>query len=436
MLIPEDQASIPEAKEICQDKGLELMSLSSLVELGPVQDLIKEFDIPTNTILTSMKKVTDGGTNWLGDLASALLPPNDPSKDGDCLGLSALGLEGISCDTVSNFVCQVPDPPGAKPRKTTAKQRATTKSNGWRTVFNSPSDKIVRIGTKKYKFPNEMATFTDAEKICKKDQMEIASLDSPSEAADISDYLQYIDLLKEPVFSSFSSLIEEGAKLLSNWGSDDPPGGPGDCLVQQDDQYFNSSCDTENHFICEDPIEEDSSTMGISSLTSIEDAILNFVGGKNVLIPNNLATIPEAKTICKSKGLELMSLNSIAQLEPVKGLVKNLGLSSSTLLTAMTKLTSGGSNLLGDLASAILPPKDPSKDGDCLGLSALGLKGISCDTVSNFVCQVPDQPGMTTRPPKKTTTKPMADSIQFTFQQKGQDRSETVQVSRRDGNFP
>jgi len=60
--------------------------------------------------MTSMKKVTDGNANWLGDLASALLPPKDPSKDGDCLGLNAMGLVGVTCDTVSNFVCQAPSP--------------------------------------------------------------------------------------------------------------------------------------------------------------------------------------------------------------------------------------------------------------------------------------------------------------------------------------
>jgi len=65
--------------------------------------------------MTSIKKVTDGNANWLGDLASALLPPKDPSKDGDCLGLNAIGLVGVTCDTVSNFVCQAPEPGSPKP---------------------------------------------------------------------------------------------------------------------------------------------------------------------------------------------------------------------------------------------------------------------------------------------------------------------------------
>jgi hypothetical protein len=58
-----------------------------------------------------MSKLTDGvGSNWLGDLASALLPPKNSADKGDCMGLSSLGLGGIPCDTVSNFVCQAPDP--------------------------------------------------------------------------------------------------------------------------------------------------------------------------------------------------------------------------------------------------------------------------------------------------------------------------------------
>jgi hypothetical protein len=57
-----------------------------------------------------MSSVSDGGSNWLGDLASALVPPKNKGGDGDCMGLSAVGLLGLSCDMVSNFVCQAPNP--------------------------------------------------------------------------------------------------------------------------------------------------------------------------------------------------------------------------------------------------------------------------------------------------------------------------------------
>jgi hypothetical protein len=51
------------------------------------------------------------GPNWLGDLAKAFLPPKESGNDGDCLGLGALGITGVSCDMVSNFACQAPEPP-------------------------------------------------------------------------------------------------------------------------------------------------------------------------------------------------------------------------------------------------------------------------------------------------------------------------------------
>lgn len=65
--------------------------------------------------MTSMQKVSDSSSNWLGDLAAAFLPPSESGQSGDCLGMSAIGLTGISCDMVSNFVCQAPDPPDVKP---------------------------------------------------------------------------------------------------------------------------------------------------------------------------------------------------------------------------------------------------------------------------------------------------------------------------------
>jgi hypothetical protein len=70
--------------------------------------------------LTSIKKATNGVPNWLGDLAAALMPPKDPSTDGDCLAMNAIGLVGVSCDAVSNFVCQALEPGGvSKPTAST-----------------------------------------------------------------------------------------------------------------------------------------------------------------------------------------------------------------------------------------------------------------------------------------------------------------------------
>jgi hypothetical protein len=69
----------------------------------------------TASLLTSMQNKVDMGTDWLGDLAAAFIPPTDSEKTGDCLGLGSLGISGMDCNAVSNFVCQAPDPPNAVP---------------------------------------------------------------------------------------------------------------------------------------------------------------------------------------------------------------------------------------------------------------------------------------------------------------------------------
>lgn len=65
--------------------------------------------------MSAMKTAGGVSSNWLGDLAAAFLPPTESGQNGDCLGLGAVGLTGVSCDMVSNFVCQAPDPPDMKP---------------------------------------------------------------------------------------------------------------------------------------------------------------------------------------------------------------------------------------------------------------------------------------------------------------------------------
>lgn len=89
------------------------MSLQSIAEMGAVQDFLGDIGLSTSTLMTSMKKVTDGTDNWLGDIGASLMAakPSDPAKDGDCLGLGSLGLVGVTCDMVSNFVCEAPDVP-------------------------------------------------------------------------------------------------------------------------------------------------------------------------------------------------------------------------------------------------------------------------------------------------------------------------------------
>ncbi|XP_059476487.1 uncharacterized protein LOC132197297 [Neocloeon triangulifer] len=263
--------------------------------------------------------------------------------------------------------------------------------------YSGPSIMPIRIGETIYKFPDEQATFSEAKKICNKENMDIASLNNPNEFSKISEYLQYIGLSENPVFASLSSLQ---SSPLSNWGQDAPPGGEGSCLVQQNGALYNASCDQKAYFACEErPLKDGfTTTIGPISLSSIQDAVLSFVGGKNILVPSEKATVPEAKSLCAKQGLELMSLDSMVQMDSVQDFLGDMGLSTSTVLTSMSKVTGGGTDWLGDLASAFLPQKDPAKDGDCMGLNSLGLTGISCDTVSNFVCQAPDSDGPKTPP--------------------------------------
>jgi len=68
--------------------------------------------LSTNTMLTSLKKMSGGDDfNWLGGVAANFLKwaPNQPAPNGgDCAAIDSLGLKGIDCNTVTNFVCESP----------------------------------------------------------------------------------------------------------------------------------------------------------------------------------------------------------------------------------------------------------------------------------------------------------------------------------------
>jgi len=54
-------------------------------------------------------------------------------------------------------------------------------------------------------------------------------------------------------------------------------------------------------------------------------AVLGFVGGKNIVIPSERAAVPEAAGICTRAGLELISLDSITQLNSVQDFLLDIG---------------------------------------------------------------------------------------------------------------
>lgn len=94
-----------------------LMSMESFAEMSSVQSFLGTIGLSSENLMTSMLKVTDGSSNWLGDIGASLMAekPPDPAKDGDCLGLGSLGLVGVTCDMVSNFMCEAPNPSNASP---------------------------------------------------------------------------------------------------------------------------------------------------------------------------------------------------------------------------------------------------------------------------------------------------------------------------------
>ncbi|CAB3381371.1 Hypothetical predicted protein [Cloeon dipterum] len=278
-------------------------------------------------------------------------------------------------------------------RKKCSKSQSKIRKNGTaslrvakivRNELNGPSHRIVAIGKKKYMFPPEKATFEEAKKKCEDQGLEIASVTSRKESKSIDEYLNYIGLGSEPLFSL---LPDAGADL--NWGAGKPPGGPGECLTQFKGAFYNASCYQPSQFSCEKKPGE--TTEGYNLLSSIADSVLNFVGGKNIIAPSERASVPEASSMCKDQGMDLMNLESLTQLDSVQSFLGDIGLSSSTLLTSLKKTASdSSSNWLGDLASALLPPPaNPADAGDCMGISSLGLLGVSCDMVSNFVCEAP-----------------------------------------------
>jgi hypothetical protein len=59
-------------------------------------------------------------------------------------------------------------------------------------------------------------------------------------------------LYGDPFYTAVAPMASTGASLLQNWGTGTPPGGQGSCLVQFKGASYNSSCDIESNFGCEE----------------------------------------------------------------------------------------------------------------------------------------------------------------------------------------
>jgi hypothetical protein len=60
------------------------------------------------------------------------------------------------------------------------------------------------------------------------------------------------------------------------------------------------------------------------------------VGGKNIIIPSEKANKKDAASICGKKGLELMSIDSLTQLDAVQDFMGDIGLHYFIMVTEIS----------------------------------------------------------------------------------------------------
>jgi len=92
-------------------------------------------------------------------------------------------------------------------------------------------------------------SYGDAKKECEKQGMLLGSMDGKKEKKDVSDYLKYIGLESEAVFSALGALASPGSNF-DGWGKEPLP--PGDCTATLGGAFYNTSCDKKSNFICEE----------------------------------------------------------------------------------------------------------------------------------------------------------------------------------------
>ncbi|XP_065331739.1 C-type mannose receptor 2-like [Cloeon dipterum] len=237
-------------------------------------------------------------------------------------------------------------------------------------------------------FPPQKASQTEAAKFCAKQGMQICSIDTVAEQKQVDEYLGYIGLSSEVVFSSLNLASITKTPV---WGKGKSPLGAGKCHVLYKKAFYNSSCAQKSHFACEES-DKPTKKPSILDLLPIDDAILNFIGGKNYLVPSEKANYPQAQDLCTRQGMELMSLESLAETSLVQDLLGDLGVSATSMMTSLKKMSGGSYSWLSGAAASVLkwaPNQPVASGGECAALDSLGLKGVSCDSVSNFVCESP-----------------------------------------------
>ncbi|XP_059476413.1 serine-rich adhesin for platelets-like [Neocloeon triangulifer] len=177
------------------------------------------------------------------------MPQKDPAKDGDCMGLNSLGITGVSCDAVSNFVCQAP-------ASNSPKASAPALSDLFSAFMPVEKAQPVQLGGQQYILPSEKATYDEAKQLCESRQMDLLSIQTKTESDLISNFLNSKGVGSSSILTGLQSIDPgkfswDGSTAANGlkWASNQP--GTGDCATLASSTLKTVSCDTKSNFMCE-----------------------------------------------------------------------------------------------------------------------------------------------------------------------------------------
>jgi len=115
------------------------------------------------------------------------------------------------------------------------------------------SEKLVRIGKKKYMFPPNKAKFEDAKKVCDGQGLQISTIENGDEEKSIADYLKYIGKSDTMFFLNIKPLT--AGKKGYTWSKQKSPSGSGKCSAILEGALLNTSCEIAANFLCKENAE-------------------------------------------------------------------------------------------------------------------------------------------------------------------------------------
>jgi len=102
------------------------------------------------------------------------------------------------------------------------------------------------------------------------------------------------------------------------------------------------------------------------------------------------ATYEEAKAMCNSKGMDMVSMETEAESDSIANFFESAGLSSLPFFSSLKKGAESTFQWQSGLAADFLnwAPNQPAKNGgDCTAMFNLLLQSQSCDQKLNFMCE-------------------------------------------------